>query len=472
MGITQIFILALIAILLGRLKRGRSLALLSASAFAVYWLQPVQSPANLTYWFPTFTLLIVIFSWWFTFSSREQTWKRNLPALLVLAGVALLMGMNRYIHLEQVFITETPRMLWVGLSVAMILSPALPFLRFRENRPWRYIPLVLALIGLLVLTRLPYALPGFYEKILILRGKELPGSQTAFLWLGFSYVVFRLLHTIFDRMAGRLSPMPLAEFINYVIFFPTFVAGPIDRFERFVRDLNEPVALDRRGWLEGGERFFIGLFKKFVLADGLAWIALNQTFVSDIHSTAWLWVFLYAYSLQIYFDFSGYTDMAIGLGSFLGVRLPENFNAPYLKPNLTQFWNSWHMTLTHWFRSYYFNPVTRALRTSTRKLSPTLIIFLTQMTTMVLIGLWHGITINYLFWGLWHGVGLFLQNRWSTLMRGYLPAERMPGAAQRMLKYVNPFLTFNFVSLGWLFFILPTPSLTWLAFQKLFGVAS
>jgi len=130
------------------------------------------------------------------------------------------------------------------------------------------------------------------------------------------------------------------------------------------------------------------------------------------------------------------------------------------------------MTLTQWFRSYYFNPVTRALRSSSRKLPSYLIILITQVTTMVLIGLWHGITINFLFWGLWHGVGLFLQNRWSNVTRDRLPAERMPHAARAVLKYLNPILTFNYVSLGWLFFMLPTPSLTWLAFQKLFGVAS
>jgi alginate O-acetyltransferase complex protein AlgI len=472
MGITQIFLLALIAILVGQLKKGRALALLAVSAFAVYWLQPVQSQANLTFWFPTFTLLVVVFSWWFIFSDREQPWRRNLPALLVLACVALLMGMNRYLQLEQVFITETPNMLLVGLTVAMILSPALPLLHGREIRRWRYISLIIVLITLLVITRLPFALNGIYESMLSLRGRELPAARAPYLWLGFSYVVFRLLHTIFDRMAGRLAPMPLAGFLNYIIFFPAFVAGPIDRYERFARDLEQPVLLDRQGWLDGGERFFIGLFKKFVLADGLAWIALNQTFVTNIQSPAWLWVLLYAYSLQIYFDFSGYTDIAIGLGRFLGVRLPENFNAPYFKPNLTQFWSAWHMTLTQWFRSYYFNPVTRALRSSSRKLPSYLIILITQVTTMVLIGLWHGITINFLFWGLWHGVGLFLQNRWSNVTRDRLPAERMPHAARAVLKYLNPILTFNYVSLGWLFFMLPTPSLTWLAFQKLFGVAS
>ena len=239
-----------------------------------------------------------------------------------------------------------------------------------------------------------------------------------------------------------------------------------------MRDLNEPIDLGRSGWLDAGRRFFIGLFKKFVLADGLAWIALNETFANDVQSPGWLWFLLYAFSLRIYFDFSGYTDMAIGLGMFIGVRLPENFDTPYLKPNLTMFWNSWHMTLTRWFRSYYFNPVTRALRSGGWSPPSYLVILFTQTTTMILIGLWHGITLNFFLWGLWHGMGLFLQNRWSNFIRIVCPPERMPGIAQGGLKFLNPFLTFSFVSLSWLFFILPTPSLTWQAFLKLFGVNS
>ncbi len=470
MGITQTLILALIAIALGQLKRGRSLALLAVSPIAIYWLQPVQFSPSLTFWFPTFTLLIIVFSWWVTFSSGGQTWKNNRSALLVLAGIVLAMGLIRYARLEQGPAVETSRLLLVGISAGMILSPALPFVRADKNRSGQYIALIVLLIGLLVITRLPVVLTEVYKTILSVRGKEVAGDISLFQWLGFSYVVFRLLHTILDRLAGRLSPMPVADYINYVIFFPAFIAGPIDRFERFVMDLNNPVALDRAGWLDAGQRFFMGLFKKFVLADGLAWIALNQTFAKDIQSTAWMWLLLYSYSLRIYFDFSGYTDMAIGLGRFLGVRLPENFNAPYLKPNLTQFWNSWHMTLTQWFRSYYFNPVTRALRARHSQLPPYLVILIMQTTTMVLIGLWHGLTVNYLLWGLWHALGLFLHNRWSEFMRGRSLTERMPAFARGVLKFLNPFLTFNYVSLGWLFFILPTPSLTGQAFQKLLGV--
>jgi alginate O-acetyltransferase complex protein AlgI len=104
------------------------------------------------------------------------------------------------------------------------------------------------------------------------------------------------------------------------------------------------------------------LFKKFVIADALALIALNDMLATQVNSTGWMWVHLYAYAFQIYFDFSGYTDIAIGIGRLVGINLPENFLSPYTKPSLTQFWNNWHITLTQWFRSYFFNPFNRWMR--------------------------------------------------------------------------------------------------------------
>jgi len=208
------------------------------------------------------------------------------------------------------------------------------------------------------------------------------------------------------------------------------------------------------------------LFKKFVIADGLAWIALNDVFAANVHSAGWLWVLLYAYSLRIYFDFSGYTDIAIGLGRLLGARLPENFDAPYLKPNLTQFWNAWHITLTQWFRSYFFNPLTRAMRSAKRPAPQWLMILFAQVATMALIGLWHGVTTGFLLWGLWHGLGLFVHNRWSDWMK-----TRQINWSASFVKYSGVFVTFHYVTLGWLFFLLPDPALAWDVLLKLLGVA-
>ncbi len=219
-------------------------------------------------------------------------------------------------------------------------------------------------------------------------------------------------------------------------------------------------------------RILSGAFKKFVLADGLALVALNSQNAAQIQSTSWAWVVLYAYALRIFFDFAGYTDIAIGLGRLAGFHLPENFERPYLKTNLTTFWNSWHMTLAQWFRSYYFNPLTRSLRGSKGKvaLPAWAIILICQLTTMLLIGLWHGITVNFAVWGLWHGVGLFIHNRWSEWMRPRSASlDNRPGL-QRSLKFAGWLLTFNFVVLGWIWFALPSPGMAWNYFRLLAGL--
>jgi D-alanyl-lipoteichoic acid acyltransferase DltB (MBOAT superfamily) len=211
------------------------------------------------------------------------------------------------------------------------------------------------------------------------------------------------------------------------------------------------------------------VFKKFALADSLALIALNPQNAAQASSGPWLWVLLYAYALRLYLDFSGYTDIAIGLGRLMGIQLPENFTAPYLKTNLTGFWNSWHMTLANWFRAYFFNPVTRALR-SGRSLPLWAILLIGQLGTMLLIGLWHGITVNFAIWGLWHGAGLFAHNRWSDWIRPRLPG---PGEEPRLgwaLALGGWFLTFHYVVLGWIWFVIPEPGAALRFFERLFGL--
>lgn len=470
MSISQLFIIAAVAFLVGRLKRGRTLALLGVSAFIIYWLQPPQDVITLTYWLPTATLVITALAWLLTSTPEVRSWQQNLPAVAVLLGVIVLMDLNRYFHFESIFSINTPRPQWIAAFLIILSSFAFLIARFKEYPPVLFVIAILGLILLFILVKVPSALEAIFKTVSAFRGKEADGALSLS-WLGFSYVAFRLLHTLLDRKAGRLSAVPLGEYVNYVIFFPSFTAGPIDRLERFTRDLNGPLVLDREAWLDVGQRFFLGLFKKFVVADALAWIALNDVFAQQVNSSVWMWILLYFYSLRIYFDFSGYTDIAIGLGRLLGVRLPENFASPYLKPNLAQFWNSWHITLTQWFRSYVFNPFLRAMRSSRESLPPFLIILVAQISTMILIGLWHGVTLGFVLWGLWHGLGLFIQNRWSDYVKGRMPAWTETVTGQRIVRYSGIFLTFNFVSLGWLFFSLSTPAKVWDAVTILFGVA-
>jgi alginate O-acetyltransferase complex protein AlgI len=289
-------------------------------------------------------------------------------------------------------------------------------------------------------------------------------------WLGFSYVAFRLLHTLRDRLSGRLPDLTLSEYVTYVIFFPAFSSGPIDRVQRFIQDLRQPFHLTIDAILLSGKRILGGIFSKFVLADGLALIALNGINSNQVNSTGWLWIMLYAFALRIFFDFSGYTDIAIGMGQLLGIQLPENFEQPYLKQNLTLFWNSWHITLAQWFRAYFFNPLTRGLRTNIRNIPLPLIIFIGQLSTFIMIGLWHGISWNFAIWGAWHGLGLFVHNRWSDLIRSKNVSLDSRPLLKRWVGFSSTIITFNYVSLGWVWFALSTPAQSWNTILKLFGL--
>jgi alginate O-acetyltransferase complex protein AlgI len=295
-------------------------------------------------------------------------------------------------------------------------------------------------------------------------------SASELQWLGFSYVAFRLIHTLRDRQTGRLPELNLREYTTYVIFFPAYTAGPIDRAERFLEDLQVLPGPEAARLVQGGMRIAVGIGKKFVIADSLAYFALNATKAEQATSTGGLWVLLYAYTLQIYFDFSGYSDIAIGIGQLFGIKLPENFKLPYLKRNITVFWQSWHITLSNWVRFYVFSPLSRYLLMRDNRPSPTMIAFICQMATMIVIGLWHGVTWGFVVWGIWHGVGLFIHKVYSDRTRPYYIQLRQKPRQNQVLGVLGTIITFHYVTLGWVWFALPDISTSWDVFLGLFGI--
>jgi D-alanyl-lipoteichoic acid acyltransferase DltB (MBOAT superfamily) len=473
MLLTNLLILVAVALIIrltfpGRLRQW---AMLVASILAIYWLQPALPIRQMDFWFPSATLGLVFLTWGLTAGKEQFRRRENWLALGLSLAVIVLIALTRFLSLEGILTaTRPPQFFLVVLALFLIAGVTVVLTRFLK-------PGETALgLGLVVLLLL----------FLVLKNPTLStftsiGLRTAFAqdpalakasdlgWLGFSYVAFRLIHTLIDRMNGRLKDIQLGEILVYTIFFPAFLAGPLDRLQRFRKDLHDPNPLSAEELRFSGKRLAVGLFRKFILADSLAFFALSPLNAGQVASTGWLWILLIAFAFQLYLDFAGYTDIAIAAGALLGFRLPENFNHPYRKPNLTVFWNNWHMSLTQWFRAYFFNPLTRALRRE-RKLTPWLIIFLTQMSTMLVIGLWHGVTRNFLIWGAWHGLGLFFHNRWSSLVGPRLNAagEKSPWL-QPVLHATGVIGTFVFVTLGWVWFALPATPQAWQTLLKLFG---
>ncbi|MBL8092057.1 MAG: MBOAT family protein [Anaerolineales bacterium] len=468
MTITQILIIVFFTLLLAILKRGRDSFLLIASILTIFWLQPALPIRGFDFWIPIATLIITIFTWLITADNKLN--RKNIFTLVIIAGIILLLNATRYFSFAQILTPSRPPQIEITLIIFLIFG-FIFFLLMKYNASFLTFGLILLLSIFLILKISAWTIE--LSSLLRALNNQSLTNVSAFdiRWLGFSYVAFRLIHTIRDKQAGRLPSIDLSEYITYVIFFPAFTAGPIDRIERFIKDLRQPFAgLNTELFFSAGQRLLIGLFKKFVIADTLALIALNDTNATQVQSTGWMWVLVYAYAFQIYFDFSGYTDIALGIAKFIGINLPENFSSPYLKPNLTQFWNNWHMTLTQWFRAYFFNPITRWLRSWQKPLSMAMMILLTQVATMLLIGFWHGVTWNFTIWGLWHGLGLFIHNRWNDFTKAKSAEWANTSFRQSLLNVSGIIFTFHFVALGWIFFALSSPVTSWQVILKLFGV--
>lgn len=479
MSLAQILIFSAFALLYSWLAtpRWRGRILLIASLISVFWLQPSTPIRNLDFWLPGASITLTLFVWAATRSRPAEDRQVTFVSAGLIIGIFLVTGLTRYSEpLCCITASRPPDFLRILLGLA--IAGALVALPYRLSRG-RLFPVIgiLVILALFIILKTENLSLAFSADLRSLAGQspEL-ASPIDLPWLGFSYLAFRLLHVLRDFQAGKLPALSLEEFVTYTLFFPALTAGPIDRAPRFASDLRhatsgaqsilqtEPSVL-----LFSGQRILSGVFKKFVLADSLALLALNSQNASQVNQPAWAWVLLYAYTLRIYFDFSGYTDIAIGLGRLLGIQLPENFDRPYLKTNLTAFWNSWHITLAQWFRAYFFNPVTRSLKTRHQRLPVWFIILLGQMGAMLLIGLWHGITWNFVAWGAWHGSGLFVHNRWNDWLRPRMAERQLSPMLQRLLQVSGWLLTFHYVALGWVWFALPDITLSWQLFLKLLG---
>jgi alginate O-acetyltransferase complex protein AlgI len=476
MGLLQIGVSILAALLVGVLTRRaqntwRTYLLLALSALAIYWFQSAIPLRSFDFWLPTVSLALVVLTW--LIISQVNSWRArpNLIALIIVAGLVTVIALSRYFLPDPLFTATHPPPFGLYLVFILVLAMAILSIGWLSRRSvWTIPGMILLLIAILVILKTPaFSLQtSIFFRALANRPIE-SATSLDLRWLGFSYIAFRLIHVMRDKQTGRLPELALSEFATYVVFFPSLAAGPIDRAERFAQDLRKEFVLTQDETLLGGQRIFVGLFKKFVIADTLAMIALNDMLATQVRTTGWMWITLYAYAFQILFDFSGYTDIAIGIAHLVGIKLPENFAAPYSKPNLTQFWNSWHMTLTQWFRAYFFNPFNRWIRRF-KNIPAWGMIMIGQIATMLLIGLWHGVTLNFIFWGLWHGLGLFLQNRWSDFLRVHYPNFGQHGRLQSALQIGGVLLTFHFVALGWVFFALSQPALSWQVLIKLFNL--
>ena len=299
-----------------------------------------------------------------------------------------------------------------------------------EKQLWKKIWLTLAIvIGIGFLAVFKYA-DFFVSSFNAVTGLSVPLLRLA-LPVGISFYTFQCLSYGVDVYRGTVPPQrdPIA-FGAYVALFPQLIAGPIVRYVDVDRELSQRT----HSWTDaavGIRRFLVGLAKKVILADNFA-LLLTAFRETEQPSVLFAWMYAVAFALQIYFDFSGYSDMAIGLGRILGFHFLENFNYPYLSKSVTEFWRRWHMSLGSWFRDYIYIPM------GGNRVSRGRWIF-NILTVWTLTGLWHGAAWNFAVWGLMFAV-LLLAEKWIPAL------QRLPGVLRHgyvLLAVLVSFVLFN-----------------------------
>lgn len=241
-----------------------------------------------------------------------------------------------------------------------------------------------------------------------------PGSLSIILPIGISFYTFQGISYLIDVKRGIVKAQRSFVAISlYISFFAQLVAGPIVRSSDFLPQLEKPVSIRKENLWEGIQIFLFGFIKKRVIADRIGSFVTAVYLMPQEYATVTLWLAVLSYAVQIYFDFSGYSDMAIGVARMMNFDLQRNFNAPYLASNPSDFWRRWHISLSQWLRDYLYIPLGGSRRGSFHT-------YLNLMITMVLGGLWHGASWNFVIWGTLHGIGQVLHK----LFRQLYPKKR------------------------------------------------
>lgn len=261
-----------------------------------------------------------------------------------------------------------------------------------------------------------------------------------FTWLqpvGVSFFIFKniayLVDNYKDVVVGKIS---FVNYFTYASFFPVAVSGPILRYNSFENSLDDITQLNSKEFMFNMTRLYYGLFQKVFLANQFAVIA-DEVFELPFNqiSTPIMWLGALSYTLQIYFDFSGYSDIAIGLAGVLGYNIPENFNYPYVSRSLSDFWTRWHISLTQWFRDYIYIPLGGNRVAKYRH-------YINMLVVWLLTGIWHGNSMNFIYWGLFNLIILIIEKNFFTKYTRFFEKRNV----------FNMLYSFIVINIGWVFF--------------------
>ena len=270
-------------------------------------------------------------------------------------------------------------------------------------------------------------------------------TRNILLPLGISFFTFQQLSYLIDRCGGEAPHYGAMDYLIFVTFFPSLISGPIVLHASTVPQFQDEAKrkFSAEGFAKGVMQFVIGLGKKVLLADTLA-LAVNYGYenIASLDAPAAL-VAAVGYTLELYFDFSGYSDMAIGVGKMFGIEIPENFNSPYLAVSVKDFWKRWHMTLSRFLQTYVYFPLGGSRKGKLRT-------FVNTMITFLVSGLWHGANWTFVFWGFLHGLGVAAAGMAGNKKEGKSPQGK--GTQNRALRLLCQLATFSYVCMAFVFF--------------------
>lgn len=355
---------------------------------------------------------------------------------LAAIGVILFANYFFYARWDLTYLVLIPAASTIDFLIGLGLQDA--------RRPWIRRFLVTASIAMNVgiLATFKYT-PFFIENLTAITQRPAALEWSWVLPVTLSFYVFQSLTYTIDLYRRDIKgTRSLLEYLAAVSFFPTTLAGPITRVSTLLKQFTEPRTLDAA---RGGRGLFLigmGLTKKLMIADFLGSNLVDRVFdFPTLYSGAETLVAVYAYALQLYYDFSGYTDIALGSALLIGITLPINFNQPYAARNIADFWRRWHISLSNWLRDYlYFSLPGKRIKIFT---------YGNLFLTMVIGGLWHGPAWTFVVWGALHGAALVVVRLWQTL-RGRVANEE--GAWAQLRQFASIVVTFNFVCFAWIFF--------------------
>jgi D-alanyl-lipoteichoic acid acyltransferase DltB (MBOAT superfamily) len=277
--------------------------------------------------------------------------------------------------------------------------------------------------------------------------------------MGLSYYSFRCFHYLIERFRGTLPPHTFREFLSYLFFLPTLVVGPIHRFKPFLDDYHT------KRWRsdmlsEGMERILYGYVKVAVLANFLFSSQMIRSIASidPDATTRTLYLDMICGAMNLYLQFSGFSDIAIGFALLLGYRVMENFKNPYGQRNIVDFWRSWHMSLTSWCRDYVYLPMLGLTRNP----------YAANIATFLVIGLWHEVSVRFIVWALYHATGLIIWREFQALKRQLGVPRLRRGIFAAVMHGAGTVLTFHFVGFGFIIVRQPTLAEVLKSFRMLF----